>query len=181
MKQDSPAVAVRMTTRTKAASAPATAALNTPVKADPLSPPDSEALFNIASVNIKDAAETVTRRQVRTRIYPLKWTQKHKRAQTPYNQCLQLVYNIENKMLNFHHFTYRILEICNNYFNSRPADCSTFGGTVPLLGLSKVKKEGQSHFLEISVMANFTVRTTEYQKMIQILHQNFTSLSQVYW
>ena len=63
-KQESPEVAVRMSTRTKAASAPATAALSTPVKALPLSPPDSEALFDIASVNIKDAAEAVNRRQV---------------------------------------------------------------------------------------------------------------------
>ena len=38
----------------------------------------------------------------------------------------------------------------------KPANCPTFGGTVSLFELAKVKKEGQSYFLEISVMANFT-------------------------
>ena len=41
------------------------------------------------------------------------------------------------------------------YYKS--ANCPTFGGSVSLFELAKVKKEGQFHFLEISVMANFTV------------------------
>ena len=40
----------------------------------------------------------------------------------------------------------------------KPANCLTFGGTVPLFELAKIKKEeGQSHFLDVSVMVNFTV------------------------
>ena len=38
----------------------------------------------------------------------------------------------------------------------------------------KKKKKGQSHFLEISVMVNLTVRTTEKQRMMAILHGIFT-------
>ena len=44
-------------------------------------------------------------------------------------------------------------------------DCPTFWAC-------KSKKEGQSHFLEISVMANFTY---EQQRMMSVLHGNFTS------
>ena len=39
----------------------------------------------------------------------------------------------------------------------KPANYPPFGGTVPLFELAKIKKEGQSHFLEVSVMVNFTV------------------------
>ena len=43
----------------------------------------------------------------------------------------------------------------------KPANCPTFGGTVPLFELAKVKKRESPTFLKCSVMANFTVWTTE--------------------
>ena len=43
----------------------------------------------------------------------------------------------------------------------KPANCPTFGGTVPLFELAKNKKEGQSHFLEVSVMVNLLYENTE--------------------